>query len=56
MVTENDLALGGGHTVQHTDPVSQKCALGTYAALLSSLAPIHLIKKRLTLTYLKKLL
>lgn len=37
MVTEEDLTLGGGHTVQYTDNVSQNCTLKTYIILLSNI-------------------
>ena len=30
MMTEDDLTLGGGHTIQYTDHVSQKCTLEMY--------------------------
>ena len=44
VVTEDGLTLGGGHTVQHTDLVSQKCALETYMILLTNVTLINLIK------------
>ena len=36
MVVEEDLTLGGGHTMQYTDDVSHKCTLETYVTLLTS--------------------
>ena len=30
MVTEDDLTLGGGNTMQYTDHVLQKCSFETY--------------------------
>ena len=36
MVTEGDLTLGDGHTMQYTDHVSQKCTLETYMTLLTN--------------------
>ena len=42
MVTEEDLALGGGYTMQYTDYVSQN---GT---LEINVTPINLIKKRIS--------
>ena len=46
MVTENDLALGGGHTMQYTDHVTQKCTLETYIILLNNVTPINLIQNK----------
>ena len=43
MVMEDDLTLGGGHTMQYTDHVSQKCALELYIILLTNITPINLI-------------
>ena len=40
-----DLTLGGGHTMQYTDAVSQKCTLETYIFLLTNVTSTHLIKK-----------
>ena len=45
MVREDDLTLGGGHTMQHTDHVSQKFTLETHMVLLTNVTPINLIKK-----------
>ena len=45
MVTEDDLTLGGGHTLQCTGHVSQKYMLETYIILLINVAPINLILK-----------
>ena len=39
MVMEDDLTLGGKHTMQHTDHVSQKCTLETYAIFLINDTP-----------------
>ena len=36
MVTQGDLTLGGEHTMQYTDDVSQNCTLGTYIILLTN--------------------
>ena len=44
MVMEDDLTLSGGHTVQYTDLVLQKCAVETYMILLTNVTPINLIK------------
>ena len=40
MVMEDDLTLGGEHTVQYTDHVSQKCTL---EIILTNVTPINLI-------------
>ena len=42
MVTK-DLTLGGGHTMQYTDDVSQKCTLEICMILLTNITSIHLI-------------
>ena len=42
---EGDLTLGGGHRVQYTDLVSQKCTLETYLIALTNVTPINLIEK-----------
>ena len=39
------LTLDGGHTIQNTDLVSQKCTLEAYMTLLTNVTPIHLIRK-----------
>ena len=44
MMMEDDLTLSGGHTVQYTDLVLQKCAVETYMILLTNVTPINLIK------------
>lgn len=44
MVTENDLTLGGRHTMQCTYDVSQNCPLETYITLLNNVTPINVIK------------
>ena len=44
MVIEDDLNLGGGHTMQYTDHVSEKYTLETYMILLTNVTPINLIK------------
>ena len=36
MVTDGDVTLGGGHTMQYTNHVSQKCTLETYIILLTN--------------------
>ena len=46
MVTEDGLTLGGGHTIQYTDQLSQKCALETYVILLTNVTPINLNWKK----------
>ena len=43
MVTEDDLTLESGHTMQYTDHVSQKCTLETYVILLINITPINVI-------------
>ena len=43
MVTEDDLRLGGGHTMQYTDGVSWKCTPETYMVLLTNVTPINLM-------------
>ena len=43
MVTEDDLTLGGGHTMQYTDHVSQNYTTETYIILLTNVTPINLI-------------
>ena len=48
MVKEDDLTLGEGHSVQHTDHVPQKCTLETYMILLTNVTEIHLILKLLS--------
>ena len=40
----NDLTLGGGHTVQSADHVSQKSTLKTYIPLYTNVTQIHLIR------------
>ena len=42
MVIEEDLTLGGGHTVQYTDHVSQKCTPEDYIIVLPNATPINL--------------
>ena len=44
MVTEDELTLGGGHTMQYTDHVSQECTLDAYMTLLTNVTPIHITK------------
>ena len=46
MLTEDDLTLGGGHTMQYIDDISQNCTLGTYIIVLTNVAPVNLILKR----------
>ena len=46
MVTEDGLTLGGGHALQCTYHVSQKCALETYMILLTNVSPINLIESK----------
>lgn len=45
MVTEGDQSLGGGHTMQYTNHVSQSCTPDTCMTLLTNVTPIGLIKK-----------
>ena len=45
LVTEGDLTLGGGHTMQCTDHGSQKCTRETCGTLLTNVTPINFIKK-----------
>ena len=42
---EDDWTLSGGHTMQHTDHVSQKSTLETYVILLTNVIPINLTQK-----------
>lgn len=42
MVTEDDLTFGSGHTMQHTEHVSQKCILEIYTMSLTKVTQIHL--------------
>lgn len=51
MVRGEDLTLRGGHTVQYTDPVTQKPTPETYVSILISVTPINLIKKGEKLNY-----
>ena len=44
MVTEDDLTLGGGYTMQYTAHVLWKCTLETYIILLTNVTSINLIK------------
>ena len=46
MVTEDDVTLGAGHTIQYADHVSQKCTLETYIILLTHVTPLNLIFKK----------
>ena len=43
-VKEDDLTLGGGHTMQYTGHVSQKCTLEIYIILLTNGTTINVIK------------
>ena len=43
MVKEDGVTLGGGHIVQYTDHVSQKCTVETYMILVTNVTTI--IKK-----------
>ena len=42
MVTK-DLILGGGHTMQYSDDISEKCTLETYIVLVTNVNSINLI-------------
>lgn len=44
MVTKEDLTVGGGHTKQYTDHISEKCTLEISISLLTNATPINLIK------------
>ena len=44
MMMEDDLTLGGGHTIQYTYHVSYKSTLETYIMLLTNVTPINSIK------------
>ena len=44
MMTEVYMILGGEHTIQNTDHVSQKGTLETYIILLTNVTPINLTK------------
>ena len=46
MVTEDDVTLGAGHTIQYADHVSQKCTLETYIILLTHVTPIISFKNK----------
>ena len=43
MMIEEDLTLGGEHTVQHRDDVLQNCTHETHIILLTNVTLIHLI-------------
>ena len=44
MGMEDDVTLGGGHTMQCTDNVSWIHILETYIILLTNITPVNLIK------------
>ena len=44
MVTEGDVTLGGGHTMQYTEPCIVKMCLEPYRILLINVTPINLTK------------
>ena len=44
-VMEDDLTLGGEHTMQHTGDVSQNRTLETYVMLFTNVSLVHLIQK-----------
>lgn len=44
MLMEEDLPLGGGHTMKYRDDVSYNCTLEMCIILLVSATPIHVIK------------
>ena len=48
MVTEDDLTLGGGHTIQYTDDASSNCALEIYIILFTDVTPINKIKNKIS--------
>ena len=43
MVMEDDLTLGGGHTVQYTDDVSQNYTLETCIISSTNVTPTNLL-------------
>ena len=43
-VMEEDLTLGGGHTMRYTDLVSQNCTPETHINLSTGVAPMNVIK------------
>ena len=43
MATGDDLTLGGGHTMQFIDHVSQRRALANYVTLSTNVTPINLM-------------
>ena len=43
-MAEGDLTLGGEHTIQYTDDVSENCTPETYITLLTNVTPINSIK------------
>lgn len=43
MVVEEDLSLGGEHTIQYRDAVLHNCIFETYIILLTSIILINLI-------------
>ena len=43
MVMRGDRTLGGKHTKQHTNDVSQNCTLETCLSLLTDVTPMNLI-------------
>ena len=44
MVTEGDVTLGGGHTMQYTGDVSQNCTRETSIIVLINATPVNVIK------------
>ena len=44
MVVEDDLTLGGRHTMQYAGHVPQMCTLESYIITLTNVNPINLIK------------
>ena len=54
MVTEDELTLGGGHTMQYTDDVPQEHTLETSTVTLAKATPGHFIKEPKAKQKLKK--
>ena len=47
MVTEEDLILGNGHTMQYLDDVLQNCTSKAYIISLTNVTPIKINKENL---------
>ena len=44
VVTKGDSTLGGKHTIQYTDDISQNCTPESYVILLMNVTPTNAIK------------